>query len=71
MSIISVGTAYAVHIGEGVLQDLAGAVPAGVARALIVEQAAVTAIADRVEEALRGRGIDVVREVVPLSLIHI
>ena len=31
MSIISVGTAYAVHIGEGVLQDLAGAVPAGVA----------------------------------------
>ena len=65
MSIISVGTAYAVHIGEGVLQDLAGAVPAGVARALIVEQAAVTAIADRVEEALRGRGIDVVREVVP------
>lgn len=65
MTRIGVGQSYDVHVGVGVLDEFIVAVPAAVARALVVEQTAVADIAARVEQALRERGIEVVREVVP------
>lgn len=65
MTVISVAGRYDVTIGRGVLDRVAEAAPGTAARVLIIEQAAVSSVADRVADDLRQRGLDVTREVVP------
>ena len=65
MSVISVAGRYDVTIGRGVLERAAAAVPDTAARVLVIEQAAVAAVAERVAADLTARGIEVLREAVP------
>lgn len=65
MSTISVAGRYDVTIGRRVLERAVEAVPLSATRVLVVEQAAVAPVAERIEAGLCERGLEVLREVVP------
>jgi 3-dehydroquinate synthase len=57
-TVISVGAAYDVVVGRDVLDDLAGLVPPGAVRALLVHPPTLRALADRCAAAIARAGVE-------------
>ncbi len=62
---IPVGDGYEVVVGSGVLAELGSLVGPGVLRVLVVHPAPLAALADRVGDALRALGLEVLTVAVP------